>query len=89
MQIEKVSDEYFIEMLDYMAWCIRANCFKGNFVEKFKTYGMENFGWNEPYAIVEAHRVFEWVNEQGLIYAFQNLIQDEEGKRALVHAIKI
>jgi ABC-type antimicrobial peptide transport system ATPase subunit len=87
--MKNLSEKEFIEALDYMAWCVRANCFEGYFIKKFMKYGMENFSWDENYAIIYSHDVFNWVNKEGPVRAYQNMITDEEGQKAMVYALNV
>lgn len=85
----KVDDQNLLESLNYFAWCTRANCFRDDFVKRFSDYGINTFGWGNTFAKSYAYEVFRWFNEKGLIQAYQNMITDDEGKLALINAIKI
>jgi hypothetical protein len=87
--IIKYDNKQMQDIIDYLAWCIRANCFEKSFIEKFSIYGIDNFGWDIPYASVYSKDMFNRVHERGIIYAYQCAIHDNEGIEALIYAINV
>ena len=80
--------EQFLEALGHLAWCARC-CYKYDYMKKFMAHGMKEHGWDQDYAKILALDTYTKIEDFGIVYAYQQYINDPECLDAIEHAFNI
>ena len=83
-----MTNEELLLCLDYLAWCDRCH-FKNDYLDKFIKYGMNINNWEYTYSRYLAVDTFQKIFEKGIVYTYQQFINDKETLFAIVHAYKV
>jgi hypothetical protein len=87
--LKNKTNKEVLEILDYLAWCMRVNMFPGDFSEKFQKYAIEVFGWDKDFALIRANEAYKLAKEKGFIHTYQSNITDLEFCEIFAHTINI
>jgi hypothetical protein len=83
--MDKMSDESFLQALEYMAWKDRC-AFQQDILKRLREWFEANTNETASYIECLSHMILRTYNRRGIVGCFQEYIADNDTKKAIAYA---